>query len=321
MPVSNINQQLPPSSIQSFLKGNIQVAGLLVADFERAFKTNYYHSVFDTPDALNITYPANITEKEAETYTTLYAQRAQALLTNLAQTLYNSYSSKSKLTDEISLLTLNRLSYCFYRNTTCSYFQGIMSDTQWSSYNTLLGSTQPLNRLSFYTGVNDNNISGKWLTHALMRYFTRNRLFDSFNATDCAKDSLATRKLLNETGLNVRSFTFVSNYNNNPNETLCVASALYAVSSVSPAFYKSDSGLVENTDRFSAWSESSWTGEDNQMRLFMFSSEMSRNLTFGIGLGTFFLSFVATWLLNRHSSRFFTFNHPEQTAEFIEQSS
>lgn len=319
--MTNLNQQLPPSSIQSFLKGDIKLAGLLIGDFDQAFKTNYYHSIFDTPDAINITYPANITEKEAETYTTLYAQRAQTLLTSLAQTLYNSYSSKGKLNDEISLLTLNRLTYCFYKNTTCSYFRGIFSDTQWSSYKTLLGATQPVDRLSFYTGVNDNNISGKWLTHALMRYFTRNRLFDSFNSTDCSKDSPAVRKLLNETGLNVRSFTFVSNYMNNANETLCVGSALYAVSSVSPAFYQSDDGVVENIDRFSAWSESSWTGEDNQMRLFMFSSEMSRDLTFGIGLGIFFLSFVTTWLLNRHSSRFFTFNHPEQTAEFIEQSS
>lgn len=171
--VSNINQPLPPSSVQSFLRQGLDIAGISIADHELKYTNNFYHSIFDTPENLNIIFPSNMSEVDAYNYTTPLGRRLQQLLTNIAQTIYSVSSRKVNLTtdNKIDQVSLNKLIYCFYKNSTCDFFKSILTEKQWQSYLQLLDVVLPKKSLSFYTGVNDNSISGKWITSMLLRYF------------------------------------------------------------------------------------------------------------------------------------------------------
>lgn len=261
---------------------------------------------------MNIFFPENITELEAANYTTNFSRRLQSAVTSIAKSIYFSNTDKNDLKDKADLSTLNRLVYCFYKNTTCDYFKSILTYNQWQSYLTLLNSVEPKKKLSFYTSVNDAKISGKWIAQTLLKYYTRNSLFEQLNSTDCNKNSAAARKLIKENNLTIGAFHFVNN-------TTCVATTLYQVSSVSPAFDKYDEGLLVDTDRFSAWTESSWNSKTVQMRLFMFTADSIGISTVLIGIATLILSFGVTYIVNKYSNKWFALKNPEQTAEIIEQ--
>lgn len=306
-------QELPPSSLHSFLRLNLTLGGIFITDHETVYKNKYYHSVFDTPESLNINFPVNITEADAAVYTTNLSRRLQTLITSIAKSVYASSTDQQKnLTDQASLLTLNRLVYCFYKNATCQFFKEILTEKQWKNYLSYLDSVQPKNKLSFYTSVNTAKISGKYITEMLLKFFTRNSLFESLNSTECSKLSVSAQKLIRDNNLTIGAFHYVNN-------SVCVATSLYSISSVSPAFDKVEDGVLVNTDRFSAWTESSWNGKTVQMRLFIFTSDAIGITTILMGVFTFILSFVVTFFMNKYSNKWFGLKNSDQTAEIIEQ--
>ena len=124
--ISTNNTQLPPSSSQAFLRQNLSIAALTITDHQNIYSNPNYHSVFDTPLNLGIRIPENLTEPFVYNYTTNFSSRLAPLLISLAKTIYSQSSSQQKelnpdLDETISLL--NKLVYCFYRNTTCEYFR------------------------------------------------------------------------------------------------------------------------------------------------------------------------------------------------------
>jgi hypothetical protein len=312
--VSNDNQIMPPSSIQSFLRQGLNIAGLQIADHELLFTNKFYHSVFDTPENLDITFPTNITEPEAYNHTTLFAKRLQALITSIAQTVYVTSSDKASLPadKQVDQITLNKLVYCFYQNTTCSFFKSILTDNEWQNYLALLQANLPKYKLSFYTGVNDNSISGKWISTKLLKYFSRNLELESLNSTECSSDSEYVKQFLSEKKLTLRSFTFVDN-------SVCVASSVYPISSVSPAFARSSEGLVSQMDTFSAWSESSWQGVTIQTKIFMYTNDVVKIFSLVLGIVIFLLSIGVTFLANKYSDRLFANKNSEQATDLFEQ--
>jgi hypothetical protein len=286
------------------------LGGLYIADHESAFKNPYYHSVFDTPENLKINFPSNISEQEAANFTTNLSRRLQPLITSIAKSIYFSTNGNQSLNDQANELTLNRLIYCFYKNSTCEYFKTILTDSQWQSYLSMLDAVLPKKKLSFYTSVNDAKISGKYIAQMLLKYLTRNSLFETLNSTDCNKNSESVKKILRENNLTISAFHYVNN-------STCIATSLYSVSSVSPAFDKYNDGILVNTDRFSAWTESSWSGKSTQMRLFIFTTDVISMTAILVGVTTFILSFLITYLVNKNSDKWFSVS--EQTAEIIEQ--
>lgn len=304
---------MPPSSAHAFLRHNISVAAVSIGDYDKAFKNQHYHSVFDTPENMNIQLPANITEWEAYQYATTFSKNLQPLLTSIAKTIYSSASSKTA-TDDVLVdpTTVNKLVYCYYVNTSCAFFKSILSDQQWSAYQKLLMASQPAGRLSFYTGVNDNLISGKYITSMVLRYFTRNRDLESLNVTECNKDSLRVKDYQAKYNVTLRTIVYLNN-------SYCLAGSVYAVSSVSPAFDKYEDGKLLNTDKYSAWSESSWNGVDVEMRLFMFTCDSVRYLSISLGIVVTLAALGLTYFFNKYSSRWFLLkNSPEATTEIFE---
>ena len=146
-PVSNTNQQLPPSSVHSFLRLDLDIAGILITDHETEYKNKFFHSVFDTPEKINATFPSNMTESEAASYNTGLSIRLQKYLTSIAKSVYFMTTNKD-LSDQINQTSLNKLIYCFYKNTTCEYFKNMFTDAEWKYYTNLLEGNLPKNRLS-----------------------------------------------------------------------------------------------------------------------------------------------------------------------------
>jgi hypothetical protein len=146
----------------------------------------------------------------------------------------------------------------------------------------------------------------------LLKYFTRNLDFDDLNATECSKDSQTYKNMLIKNGLTLTHVNYV-------NESKCVCTSLYLVSSVSPAFDKYLDGVLVNTDKFPAWTESSWIGKPIQMRLFMFSSDAVKVSSIIVGLAVFLISIVITFITHKYSDKWFNVNNLEQIAEIIEQ--
>lgn len=145
----------------------------------------------------------------------------------------------------------------------------------------------------------------------LLKYYTRNAKFEALSADECNKDSDGFKKIVADNNLSITNIKFVND--------VCVASALYATSSVSPAFDEYENGKLVNTDKFSAWTESSWNGRPVQMRLFMFTNQVVEISALVLGITTLILSFVVTLVANRLSDKWFKINQPEHIAEIIEQ--
>ena len=163
----------------------------------------------------------------------------------------------------------------------------------------------------FYTSVRNGQISGKWLAQMLLKYSTRNTLFEQLSSSDCGKDSDAFRKICKDNNLSITNVKFANG--------VCIASALYAESSVSPAFDEYEKGKLVNTDKFPAWTESSWNGKPVQMRLFMFTNQVVEVSALVLGIITLIVSFAATLVANRLSDKWFKIDQPEHIAEIIEQ--
>jgi len=186
-----------------------------------------------------------------------------------------------------------------------------MSADKWDAYTNNLNVYSPKGRLSFYTGVSDNPISGKWISTVLFIYFSRNMDANNFTSSECKSDSNKVKDLQERTNTSLNIF-FYSELNG------CIASSLYSVSSVSPAFDNFDDGYLVSTEKFSAWTESSWSGDKIQMRLFMYTNESLKLITILLGIFVFLASIVLTYVTNKYSSEWFSVKNAEQTSELFE---
>lgn len=292
------------------MRNNILIGAISLAGFSQEFSTNFYHGIFDTPENMNVTFPEDLTEEEAANYNTKFSERLQILTTSISKTIFSLYNpTQSELTDQVNLTTLNKLVYCFYKNSTCKFFQDIMTELQWKSYIKLLEANLPKGILSFYTGVDDNPISGKWLSSMLLRYFTRNLDLESLTEEDCSKDSEKVKKYEKDNTVSLKNLYYVNN-------SKCIASSVYLASSVSPAFENFDNGYLVNTDQFSAWTESSWNGVDVQMKIFMFTRPSIAVLTLSLGIVSLVLAFVVTFFAEKYAHLIFYNKNPEQDEIF-----
>lgn len=174
----------------------------------------------------------------------------------------------------------------------------------------LLQNGSPPGRLSFYTSVNDNLMSGKFLALQLLRYFTRFRELDQLNSTECVKDSTAAKEFQAKYSVSLKGLVYA--------QSKCVASVVRLTSSVSPAFDRVDDGRLVHTDQYAAWTESSWSGVSVQMRMFVFTEPGVAGLTLALGIVVTLAAISLTCVFNKFAKHWFLLKNPEQTTEFID---
>ena len=306
--VSDRTQPLPPSSYQTFLKKNLQIAGVVLADHEVEYANKYYHSIFDTSDRLNVTFGENTTEEEAIKTTTALGKTIQSLTTSIASSLYSLASTKPAFSGTTNQTLINQLVYCFYVNSKCDLFRSVMTSKEFNGLVTLLSKSTPKDKLCFYTGVNNSTITGKIIANFLLRYFTRNKLADNFTQGDCNANNI--REKFKDLKLVDVSFVDVGS-SSSSSSTLykgsrCIASAVSQHSSVSPALLDSDDGVLRDTNLYPAWTESQWESKDVQMRIFVYSASSLEMITLFAGLFVLLLSILITYLVNKYASKWFS---------------
>lgn len=298
--VSNSSQPLLPSSFQTFLKNNINLPGIVLADHEIEYTNKFYHSIFDTPNKLN--YSFNGTERDATSLNSQLAQSIQTLSTSIANVVFYLATGKNP-TDKTSLELINRLLYCYYVNPECGLFQSVLKPDAFKAFSNLLDQSNPKNKLCFYTGVNNSTISGKYITNAVLKYLTRNKNMDNLTYDNCTLDNV--RKFSNPFEINSVDFIDLGSTNTNTlyNGSRCIATSVYQRTSVSPALILSDSGLLQHTDKYSAWTESQWESKNIQMKLFLYPTMMMETLTIIMGVFVFLSSILLTYFMNKYSSK------------------
>ena len=306
--VSNENQALPPSSIHSFLKKNITLPSILIADHEIEYKNQFFRSIYDKRENLNLEWPSNITEEEAIVSPLKFSKNLQKQTTIISKLLFGILSdNKTQLNDEVDIRLVNNLIYCYMFNSTCLFFNSILSDDMRASYLSLLKSAAPASILSFYTTVSDQITSGIFITNSVFKYLTRERLADGFNATECNLGSSSVLQLVQTKNRRYNDAFLMKTGNYYDNRTLCILSFVFLNSSISPAFTKDSSGSymlenLPNMDFYPTWTESVWK-DSNTMKIFLFSTKTIESVTLAIGVCVCIISFIFTFLANKYLSR------------------
>lgn len=305
------NDTLPPSSLHSFLKGNLQIPGIVISDHDYEYKNKYYHSIYDTKSTNlnNLNWSLSTTsELDAINSSPLISLQIQKYTTYVAQLLYSRLTNNTKQlnsTITTNLKLINNLLYCYVYNTTCLLFRSILTGQLYSSYDRLLQAYNPEYKLSFYASVNNDTTSGIYITIMMLRYLMREKLLDTANETECKLDSASvinTASLTQRQYYNAIYLSNSTNYLNANSISLCIVSAVYLNSSMSPAFidYINTNGDVTMTSNYSAWVESQWESKQTHMRIFIFPTKSIEIVTISIGLVVCITSAIVTFLINKY---------------------
>ena len=307
--VRNSEQPLPPSSIHSFLRQNVTIPSILIADHEIEYKNQFFRSIYDRRENLNLEWPSNITEKDAVDSRLNFSINIQKQTTAISKFLYEILTdNKTQLANEVDVRLVNNLIYCYMFNATCQFFQSIQSSDTNSQYLAQLKSVSPNNVLSFYTTVTDQVTSGILITNSVLKYVTRERLADDFNSTECTLNSDRVKGLIVSQQRRYTDAFFMKNGNFYDNRTSCILSVSFFNTSISPAFtdYLTDqtttNDKLQNVDFYPSWTESVWK-ESNSMKIFLFSTKTIESVTLSIGICVAIISFIFTFLANKYLSR------------------
>jgi len=250
---------LPPASLQSFLKKDQSIPGLLITNHESAFTNQFYNNEWDTLRAIN-----------SETLVQHLADVARTV----SATAYELATGKpldTRITANQSLIreTLD----CYLANANCSLFNWLLNGKSGVPSNTVLPT---------YVGVSHGDNSYKplaLLTRYLLAYVSGREL--PVNKTEC----IPTENDGNE---------IYQNYWMGESENvtgICLQSTVRTSNAVSPAF------IIEDYDWASAeypsWTESRW--ETFSTRIFLQPSKTQEVTVFVSGLIVFLVSIAVTY--------------------------
>ena len=302
--ISNPEQGLPPSSIHSFLRQNLSIPSVLIADHEMEYKNHFYRSIYDKKENLKLEWPKNISEEEAVKTSLTLAINIQKQATSISKVLYSWLTdNKTELNEEADIKLINNLIYCYMYNASCMFFNSTIPENSDYNFYEKLANNNPSNLLSFYTTVSDNMITGVYITNLIFKYVTRERLADNFNKSECKLSSGSVKDLIKSQNRFYNEAYLMKSSNYYTNESLCILSWVFINSSISPALTNHLNGVIKDTaDFYPTWTESTWD-TPNPIKLFLLPTKTIESVTLAIGICIFIISFVFTFLANKYLSR------------------
>jgi len=250
---------LPPASLQSFLKKDPSIPGLLISNHKEAFTNKFYNNEWDT-------YRSIDSEK--------LVQHLADVARTVSATAYELATSKSLDDTIVANQTLIRDTLeCYLSNGNCTLFNWLLNGKFGVPTNTILPT---------YVGVSHGDNAYKPLpirTRYLMAYVSGQQV--SVNKTEC-------------TGSTYNGNEIYQNYWMGESEEengTCFQSTVKASNAVSPAF------IIEDYDwssgEYPSWTESRW--ETFSTRIFLQASTTQEVTVFVTGLIVFLLSIVITY--------------------------
>ncbi|RWS07975.1 Nicastrin-like protein [Dinothrombium tinctorium] len=252
---------LPPASLQSFLKEELKIPGIVLSNFEMQYANKYFNSFLDFE-----------TQENNETI---------RFLTNMSTLVANTIISlidRNQIDVVADETIVKELFNCFLINTSCKLFkeltydnmpQEITKDTSTS----VAGYTNPekMYEMSAYVSIVLRlliNFTGSVVSHS--------------SKSECMN------LMKNNSSF---SFTWVGSGDNGS----CISSSCFLTAALSPAFLNDS---VDWKTTYSTWTESEW--KISSARLFLkpsFAHEMS---TLFAGIGVFLFSFGIVYIIQEY---------------------
>ncbi|XP_033363935.1 nicastrin isoform X1 [Bombus vosnesenskii] len=260
-----LEDSVPPTSIQSFLKEKPDLTAVVISDHGRQFKNKYYNGILDDAESLSFN------RSDINGLATALAKIA----VHVAEILYKDVVSTGSLDDYDSFQSVEHhileMLKCYLENAKCPLFHAA------SSPNAKL-----INQvLSLYVGVHRVPNIATTLTGQLLAYLTREEVAN-MTETTCYENHLIWMAGDNNSGL-------------------CINSSVNYSTAMSPAFiidgYDMKSGV------YSTWTESIW--QTLSVRMFLKPSAATEQLTMILGSSVAGISFVLVWFINSRADILF----------------
>ncbi|XP_033190739.1 nicastrin isoform X1 [Bombus vancouverensis nearcticus] len=260
-----LEDSVPPTSIQSFLKEKPDLTAVVISDHGRQFKNKYYNGILDDAESLSFN------RSDINGLATALAKIA----VHVAEILYKDVVSTGSLDDYDSFQSVEHhileMLKCYLESAKCPLFHAA------SSPNAKL-----INQvLSLYVGVHRVPNIATTLTGQLLAYLTREEVAN-MTETTCYENHLIWMAGDNNSGL-------------------CINSSVNYSTAMSPAFiidgYDMKSGV------YSTWTESIW--QTLSVRMFLKPSAATEQLTMILGSSVAGISFVLVWFINSRADILF----------------
>lgn len=276
---------LVPSSMYSFLRSE-NVSGVVLTDFDNTYRDKYYFSRYDTLHVFGITPNANASEMENVKQFMPLAKKLSNISTAIAQAVYQLASGNTNKSIQSNSTYIANFLYCYLHNTNCSFFQNLLLVN--TSY------TPPEVPLNRYVGTYTDSISSYALFPRNFLAFSVGEQF-RFNAT---KDNC---KASTKDGM-YGYFAFSGRLWNLPG-AMCYRAPVYSLDGRSP------STVIENYDYangfYTAWSESVWSKNAFNFRIFLVQDSVSQGMMLLSGLLMLLSSLVIMYIVSRKSAIMF----------------
>ncbi|RWS27375.1 Nicastrin-like protein [Leptotrombidium deliense] len=264
--VQKSNKSLPPSSLQSFLKEDLGIAGVVLSNYDTEYRNKYYNSFLDVIKDTNVNDTVKV-------LTDLSRGLSNALLKLLKNTTNADDSSNF-----ISLLV-----HCFFVQPSCTYFnETLITSEGGKPFHT---QTYP----SVYTRKSEYTVSPYVAAvHRLLLNYTGTYL--TVSRSECLRQQKENSNY---------SFEWVAININDDKNGRCVRSSTFLTEALSPAFLGDSPDW--NSKEYSTWTESVFDG-NNYARLFLIPSRAHDIVILLVGIGVLFSSFIVTAIFNFYSS-------------------
>ncbi|XP_054278426.1 nicastrin-like isoform X1 [Macrosteles quadrilineatus] len=290
---SQAKQQLPPSSLHSFLKANMSLPGVILTNHNKAYTNMYYNGFFD--DSVNAAYKyANGSQPAETSVQNSIANIAQTMALALARLVDKDVTWPANISTAATLTLVDELLYCYLVDRQCGMFRNVSGDT-------VVGEGP----LPLYVGVSRSPNQVSTLTLLTLAQLTGKPT----NAT--TKDQCSA--------LHSDTKVYVWIHSVNGDAGVCMETGIVSTLAVSPAFFIDNYNWTSG--EFSSWTESVWP--ELSLRMFLRPSHSQELNTMMVGLVVLFLSFLSVYWVNRNADELFNplvaNDMPRDTTYLLEQ--
>jgi len=296
---------LPPASLQPFLKSGLDIPHVFISNFENSYSNRMFHSIYDSADSQG--FDASLGDSQP------IPSHLSKVATMLTKTVYQLATGETlSLESSSSAPLINSLLECYTLTANCSLYREASEPTgfPWS----VPLSLRPDHPFPQYVGVRDS--SHTYMTKLMLQYLTGEKVTlhqnDSGVTDEESEEDLEEerRKCLEKNvKQGVYSYVFLVGEGCSNLTSVrcgsCYRSTVWATEASSPAFlpWVQDS-YVWDSHLYPTWTESIWKTIDG--RMFLQAEPWREWLALGLGVTIALLSLPGIWWVDKHAATIFT---------------
>ena len=281
---ATVDQPLPPSSAQMFLRENEDGLPVVVlADYDSNFSSSYYNSYLDTPESHQFYLNRSIANNTQPIPKAIFLAN---IVTTISRSIF-SYATGKNATFVSNSSTTNDLLYCFLVSRQCALLYATIGT---DNIDILENSPAPLPLyVSVYRsyGITQNF---QLVVKQLLAYYTGvDVTTPDMDYSECVK---------NKTNVYISGFV-----ENGTRKAMCIQSSAQYHNASSPAFEIENYNFT--SPKFSTWTESVWSSDAFRVRLFLKPSAEVELASMIAGISIFIISAIVVVLLHRRAAVLF----------------